>query len=88
MRTDSPNKLFDTLSAGIPVIVNSSGWTKNLVEECGCGAYVDPDNPQKLSNLILKWKSDKSLLVKMGLSARHIAEKNYDKSILCKSLII
>ena len=33
LATNSPNKLFDSLSAGKPIIVNSAGWTKDLVEE-------------------------------------------------------
>ena len=44
--TNSPNKLFDSLSAGKPIIVNSAGWTKDLVENENCGFYVDPNNPE------------------------------------------
>src|SRR5690606_31256826 len=46
--TNSPNKLFDSLSAGKPVIVNSRGWTKDLVEKEQCGFFVDPQRPQEL----------------------------------------
>lgn len=28
LNTNSPNKLFDSLSAGKPIVVNSAGWTK------------------------------------------------------------
>src|SRR5690606_21322065 len=37
LATNSPNKLFDSLSAGKPIIVNSFGWTKDLVEDNNCG---------------------------------------------------
>src|SRR5690606_15023205 len=35
--TCSPNKLFDSLAAGIPVIQNTSGWIKELIEYADVG---------------------------------------------------
>ena len=48
LATNSPYKLFDSLSAGKPIIVNSPGWTKGLVERYECGVFVDPNNPEDL----------------------------------------
>lgn len=39
----SPNKLFDYLAAGRPVITNAGGDTAALVEEAGAGLAVVPD---------------------------------------------
>ncbi len=85
--TNSPNKLFDSLSAGLPVIVNSAGWTKQMVEENKCGAYVDPDNPNELANLAMDWESNADLVKTMGANARRLAETTYDKSILCNEFV-
>lgn len=87
LSTSSPNRLFDSFSAGLPVVVNSAGWHKEIVEKYSCGAYVDPENPFVFFDLIMKWKSDPELVKSMGLSARYIAENIFDKSILCKSFI-
>ncbi|MEA2105555.1 MAG: glycosyltransferase family 4 protein [Bacteroidota bacterium] len=87
LQTNSPNKLFDSLSAGIPVVVNSAGWTKDLVEENQCGVYVDPGKPEELVEKILTWKIHPALLVEMGSAARKLAEREYDKSILSKKFI-
>jgi glycosyltransferase involved in cell wall biosynthesis len=78
----SPNKLFDSLSAGKPVIVNSAGWTKDLVEAAKCGYYVDPENPCDLIDKLWHLNSRPDLLIEMGRNARVIAEEKYDKSIL------
>ncbi|MFW5701006.1 MAG: glycosyltransferase, partial [Cyclobacteriaceae bacterium] len=83
----SPNKLFDSLSAGIPIIVNSAGWTKKLVEENNCGAYVDPAKPEEFASLLVKWRSNPAKLKSMGESARELAENIYDKSILLNKFI-
>jgi len=87
LQTNSPNKLFDSLSAGIPVIVNSAGWTKDLLEKYSCGVYVDPDNPQELADTLIKWSRKREKVLEMGRNSRKLAEKVYDKSILSKKFV-
>ncbi|WP_420399338.1 glycosyltransferase family 4 protein [Flagellimonas sp.] len=84
LATNSPNKLFDSLSAGKPIIVNSPGWTKDMVEKYECGVFVDPKNPEDLANQITFLKDNPEVCKNMGLNARNLAETKYDKSILCK----
>lgn len=84
LNTNSPNKLFDSLAAGKPIIVNSNGWTKTMVEENKCGAYVDPETPSELADLIMEWKSQPEKLINMGINARKLAETTYDESILTR----
>lgn len=80
--TNSPNKLFDSLSAGKPIIVNSPGWTKDLVEQDRCGFYVDPANPHDLASKLLFYKGKEEELYQMGNNARRLSLEVYDKGIL------
>jgi glycosyltransferase involved in cell wall biosynthesis len=82
--TNSPNKLFDSLSAGKPIIVNSPGWTKKLVEDHECGVFVNPESPEDLVEKIKFLKDNPAILKKMGLNSRKLAENEFDKSILCE----
>lgn len=82
LRTNSPNKLFDSLSAGKPIIVNSAGWTKDMVEQGDCGCYVDPDKPEELANKLIEIKDQKDLLERWGKNSRKLSETVYDKNIL------
>lgn len=82
LKTNSPNKLFDSLSAGKPIIVNSAGWTKDMVEQEHCGFYADPTNPSELANKILFYKDLKDDLKQMGVNARRLSLEVYDKDIL------
>lgn len=84
LQTNSPNKLFDTLSAGKPVIVNSAGWTKELVEKENCGFYVNPNNPQDFLDKLMAYKENKDLLLLWGKNARRLSETIYDKAILSR----
>lgn len=84
LATNSPNKLFDSLSAGKPVIVNSPGWTKKMVEDHRCGVFTDPKNPKDLANKVIWLKENPDECKEMGLNSRKLAETTYDKSILCR----
>ncbi len=81
-QTNSPNKLFDSLSAGKPIIVNSAGWTKDLVEKESCGFYVDPEKPDELAEKLLEIKDNEELLRKWGENSRRLSLEVYDKDIL------
>jgi glycosyltransferase involved in cell wall biosynthesis len=85
--TNSPNKLFDSLSAGKPILVNSAGWTKDIAEKYKCGFYVNPNEPQDLVDKILYLKRNPQVLTEMGKNSRILAETVYDKSILTKQVV-
>ena len=82
LATNSPNKLFDSLSAGKPIIVNSAGWTKDMVEKDNCGFYVDPEKPEMLADKLLEYRDNKPLLQTWGENARRLSVEVYDKAKL------
>ncbi len=82
LKTNSPNKLFDSLSAGKPIIVNSAGWTKDMVEQEHCGFYVDVERPAELAEKLLVYKDNKETLELWGKNARKLSLEVYDKDIL------
>ena len=86
LNTNSPNKFFDSLAAGKPVIVNSSGWTKDIVEKNNCGFYTDPEKPEQLAEKLLDVKDDKQLRETWGDNARKLALEEYNKDILTAKL--
>lgn len=85
--TNSPNKLFDSLSAGIPVIVNSNGWTKRLVETENCGFYVDAQKPEELVNKLIEAKGNKNKIVEWGNNSRRLAETVFSQELLCSKFV-
>ena len=85
--TNSPNKLFDSLSAAKPLIVNSPGWTKDLVNDHNCGIYVNTNEPGECANSIKELSTDPVRVKTMADNARFLAETVYDKSILCPKVV-
>ena len=82
LKTNSPNKLFDSLSAGKLVIVNSSGWTKDLVENYNCGYFVNPENAEDLANKLIHIFKNKNEQKIMSNNSRKISIEIFDKEIL------
>lgn len=80
--TNSPNKLFDSLSAGKPIIVNSAGWTKDLIEKYNCGFYYDPTNQKSFDSMMEKIKTEPKNLEHMGQNSRKLSESLYDRELL------
>lgn len=85
--TNSPNKLFDSLSAGKPILVNSAGWTKDLVEANNLGLYFSPKNPSDLAEKLKYLQENKEILKVMGSNSLKLAKSVYDKSILTKEFV-
>jgi glycosyltransferase involved in cell wall biosynthesis len=87
LKTNSPNKLFDSLSAGKPIIVNSSGWTKTMVENNKCGLFSDPKKPEDLVEKIQIIQKDSSIYRLFSTNSRKLAEDKYDISILVPRVV-
>lgn len=84
--TWSPNKLFDALAAGKPVLINVPGWLGETVETNQCGRYVDPHRPEALADALEELSNDPALCRRMGENARALAERQFDRRILAAQL--
>lgn len=82
LETNSPNKFFDSLAAGKPIIVNSSGWTKSIVEENEIGFYVNPQIPGELSDLLVKLQYRRNELSSLEEKIKKIAKRDYNADSL------
>lgn len=85
----SPNKFFDYLSAGLPVITNYPGWVADMLKENQCGIAVPPEQPQAFANALVELANKKNIdgLGEMGLAARRLAEKHFDRSQLSEQFV-
>ena len=64
-----PNKLFDYISAGIPVISGTLPEVKKLVEENNCGLIIPDITPEKISSAIKILRDDRDLLNRLKQNA-------------------
>ena len=75
----SPNKFFDYIAAGLPVLNNYPGWLAGMINEHACGFALEPDDPQAFADALEQAADDRALLVEMGNNARLLAENEFDR---------
>jgi glycosyltransferase involved in cell wall biosynthesis len=84
---NSPNKLFDALASGRPVIVNSPGWTRDLVESGRVGLYVPAGDGRALADAIETLARDPESRARMGERARALAESDFSRDLLAARVL-
>ena len=83
----SPNKFFDYISSGLPVLINYPGWLANLIKENNCGIVVEPDNPKALANSLIYLADNSSIRKEFGINARKLAEDSFSRKHLSKKFV-
>lgn len=87
LATCSPNKLFDTFAAGKPALTNMPGPLQALLEDNGCGVFVDPDSPKDFADKVIELKQKPpEELEKMGENGRILGERVFDRDKLARKL--
>ena len=87
-RGTSPNKFFDYLAAGIPVLNNYPGWLAGLITEHQCGIVVPPGNPSAFADALQSLAADSAGRRAMGTAARHLAEREFARPRLAAEFVL
>ncbi len=83
----SPNKFFDYIASGVPVINNYPGWLADMITENNCGEVVEPNNPKDFADAVEKIADSKQLMEKYGSNSRKLAEKDFSRDILADNFV-
>ena len=78
----SPNKFFDYLAAGLPVLNNYPGWLTELIVEHDCGYAVQPDDPIAFAEALIAAAENPKILRRKGIQARGLAESDFSRESL------
>ncbi|KXO73788.1 glycosyltransferase WbuB [Acinetobacter venetianus] len=78
----SPNKFFDYISAGLPVLNNYPGWLAELITNKQCGFAVPPENPQAFADALEEAADHREKLLEMGKNCQQVATEQFNRSIL------
>lgn len=85
--TSSPNKLFESMAAGVPVIQTTQGWIKEFVAEHKAGFTVNGHVPDQLANILVDLKDNPSLARETGARGATVAAKFFDKDYLAAEML-
>nr|BAL55161.1 glycosyl transferase family 1 [uncultured Acetothermia bacterium]BAL60200.1 glycosyl transferase family 1 [Candidatus Acetothermum autotrophicum] len=82
-----PNKLFEYMAAGLPVIASNFPFWKEIVEDNGCGLTVDPLNPKEIAQAIEYLLDHPEVRQKMGENGRRAVLEKYNWENEAKKLL-
>jgi glycosyltransferase involved in cell wall biosynthesis len=74
----APTKIFEYMSAGIPVIASNFPGFRKIVEEAGCGILVDPLDPRSIARAIEYIFHHPEEAEQMGLRGREAVKNRYN----------
>ena len=78
----SPNKFFDYIAAGLPVLNNYPGWLAGMINEHELGFSVEPDSPKAFADALEYAADNRDLLSKMGVNASELAKQEFNREKL------
>ncbi len=73
-----PNKLFEYMSASVPVICSNFPLWQEIVQKNNCGILVNPENPKEIAKAIQYILDNKEEAKKMGQNGRKAVEEKYN----------
>ena len=76
----SPNKLFEYMASGKPILCAVNGEVANLVARANAGIAVEPENPEALAQAILSLARDRKRCSAYGANGRKFVEENFSRS--------
>ncbi|MBV1735328.1 MAG: glycosyltransferase family 4 protein [Candidatus Desulforudis sp.] len=77
-----PNKLFEYLSAGLPVVSSLQGETKDFLSQYDCGVSYQAGDPSSLYDNLSSVCNNDSLRKRMGLNGKRVFSEFFSADIL------
>lgn len=76
-QTTIPNKLFDYMIAGIPIVSTDMKPIRRVIESENCG-FIAPNDPERIAETILRLKASPKLCILMGENGRKAVLERYN----------
>ena len=78
----SPNKFFDYISCGLPVLNNYPGWLADMIQKYQCGIVVEPENVEAFAQGLIYLADHPEQRMKYRNNARALAENKFSRQEL------
>ena len=83
----SPNKFFDYLAAGLPVLNNYPGWVGSIIKEEEVGYVVEPESPIAFADALCEMADNPGTLQDMSKNARLCAQTRFNRKELASQFV-
>ena len=82
-----PNKLYEYMMAGLPVIASDLPEMRRVIEECRCGVLIREQEPEEIAKAILAVTSSREGMKAMGERGRAAALHRYNWPVQARRLV-
>ena len=86
-KTTYPNKVFDYMAAGRPVLLAMDGVFREVVESARCGIFVSPGDSAALADAVRTLAADRPLARTMGANGRTYLEQLFSRDAIASRLL-
>ena len=83
-KTVYPNKVFDYMACGKPIIIGIDGAARELIEGAQCGVFAEPENPEKIKDAVLFFYNNRNLCKMYGNRGRKFVEGRMNRKIMAE----
>jgi len=83
----SPNKFFDYLASGLPVLNNYPGWLADMIKEHRCGYAVPPQDANAFGDALENAADHREELLEMGKRGLGLARECFDRDLLAAQFV-
>ena len=73
-----PNKLFEYMAAGLPIIASDFETWEEFMKNPTCGRFVDPTNPHEIADQIQWLFENRTCAASIGKNAREVVKTQYN----------
>jgi glycosyltransferase involved in cell wall biosynthesis len=87
-KTTYPNKVFDYMAAGRPVVLAIDGVIRRVVEASNAGVFVPPGDPTALAQAVRQLAGNLTQSRLMGANGRRYVEIHFNRRILAEKLVL
>lgn len=84
---NSANKFFDSLAAGKPVLLNYSGWQREVIEKANAGFGCKQGDLNEFTSRLLFLYENRDQLQEMGRNAGTVAQEQFSRDVQAKKVL-
>lgn len=75
-----PTKMLEAMAAGRPIVLSARGEAARLVDDCGGGVVVPPEDPGALARAFGELAADRARVALLGAAGRRCAEERFSRA--------
>jgi len=83
-RTVLPSKMFEIMACARPILLGVEGEAQRTLERAHAGVAFPPEDGAGLAKVILRLRSDRGALDRMGRQGRRFVERGYSRDVLAR----